>query len=324
MRFMKIILGFFLAASLRVHQEILIFLYLTTLIDECRITCLPDPAPCSTDNQTTMIYQTLDLYQVSTTFLSSLIIIIIIIIIIITWGWLIIPACSLVAELWECSSTWLSRRQTRAPLAAAIRLISGHRAQPRSNQGWFLWREENWRTWRKILKAWKRTNKLNSRMMLSPGIKPGTILVRGKCSHHCATRASHFIHSASIQSSLLFSLSFIHLFIHESIHTDFLFIYLFIYPFFFSAIHSIIISFIHSFIPLLFCFFFVFVYFSFVHLILYLFIQSIIHSVLVHAGFRRGTYDAVPAPKSKQEIMVIREKYLISPLLCPGPPNFGV
>ena len=52
------------------------------------------------------------------------------------------PPCSLVAELRGRSSTWPSRRHTRAPLAAAIRLMSGHGAQPRSNQGWFLWREE--------------------------------------------------------------------------------------------------------------------------------------------------------------------------------------
>ena len=31
--------------------------------------------------------------------------------------------------------------------------MSGHGAQPRSNQGWFLWREENWSTQRKTLEA---------------------------------------------------------------------------------------------------------------------------------------------------------------------------
>ena len=44
------------------------------------------------------------------------------------------PTCSLVAELRGRSSTWPSRRHTRAPLAAAIRLMSGHGAQPRSNE----------------------------------------------------------------------------------------------------------------------------------------------------------------------------------------------
>ena len=48
-----------------------------------------------------------------------------------------LESCSLVAELRGRSSTWPSRRHTRAPLAAAIQLMSGHRAQPRSNQGWF-------------------------------------------------------------------------------------------------------------------------------------------------------------------------------------------
>ena len=99
------------------------------------------------------------------------------------------PPCSLVAELWRRSSTWLSRRHTRAPLAAPIRLMSGHGAQPRSNQGWFLWREENWRTKRKTLEPQERTNKLKSHMMPGSGIELGTIVVRGEHSHHCATRA---------------------------------------------------------------------------------------------------------------------------------------
>ena len=56
-----------------------------------------------------------------------------------------------------------------APLAATIQLMSGHGAQPRSNQGWFLRREENRR---KTLEARERTNKLNSHMMPGPGIEP--------------------------------------------------------------------------------------------------------------------------------------------------------
>ena len=99
------------------------------------------------------------------------------------------PPCSLVAELRGRSSTWPSRRHTRAPLAAPIRLMSGHGAQPRSNQGWFLWREENRRTRRKTLEAQERTNKLNSHMIPGLGIELGTIVVRGEHSHHCATRA---------------------------------------------------------------------------------------------------------------------------------------
>ena len=67
--------------------------------------------------------------------------------------------------------------------------MSGHGAQPRSNQGWFLWREENRRTRRKTLEAQERTNKLNSHMIQGPGIEPGTIVVRGERSRRCATRA---------------------------------------------------------------------------------------------------------------------------------------
>ena len=61
--------------------------------------------------------------------------------------------------------------------------MSGHGAQPRSNQGWFLWREENRRTRRKTLEAQERINKLNSHMMPGPEIEPGTIVVRGERSH---------------------------------------------------------------------------------------------------------------------------------------------
>ena len=40
---------------------------------------------------------------------------------------------------------------------------------------WFLWREENWRTQRKILGAGTRTNnKLNPHMTPCLGIEPGT------------------------------------------------------------------------------------------------------------------------------------------------------
>ena len=38
---------------------------------------------------------------------------------------------------------------------------------------WFLWRDDNWRTQRKILGVWTRTNnKLNPHMTPCPGIKP--------------------------------------------------------------------------------------------------------------------------------------------------------
>ena len=71
--------------------------------------------------------------------------------------------------------------------------MSGHGAQPRSNQGWFLWREENRRTRRKTLEAQERTNKLNSHMKPGLGIELGTIVVRGDCSHRCATRAPQVV-----------------------------------------------------------------------------------------------------------------------------------
>jgi hypothetical protein len=45
-----------------------------------------------------------------------------------------------------CSSTWSNRRHVKAHYAANIRLMSDHGAQLRSNECWFLWREENQRT----------------------------------------------------------------------------------------------------------------------------------------------------------------------------------
>ena len=40
---------------------------------------------------------------------------------------------------------------------------------------WFLWRKENWTTWRKILRVRTRTNnKLNPHMTPGPGIEPGS------------------------------------------------------------------------------------------------------------------------------------------------------
>ena len=55
-------------------------------------------------------------------------------------GWLIILTCSSVAELWGMQLNVAKSKaySTRVPLAAIIKLVSGHRAQPRSNQGWFL------------------------------------------------------------------------------------------------------------------------------------------------------------------------------------------
>ena len=74
-----------------------------------------------------------------------------------------------------CSSKWPSRNHTRVPLlVATIQLMSGHGAQPRSNQGWILWQEESWEPRGKNLEAQKRTNKLNSHIMSGPGIEPGT------------------------------------------------------------------------------------------------------------------------------------------------------
>ena len=98
------------------------------------------------------------------------------------------PTCSLVVESRGRSSTWLSQRHTRAPLAAAIRLMSGHGAQPRSNQVFYV-EERKPEYPEKSPRSTGENQQTQVTYDAGPRIKHGTIVARGERFHRCATCA---------------------------------------------------------------------------------------------------------------------------------------